>query len=217
MKIISALRSRAAGFTMIELLIVISILGILAVAVLSAINPIEQINRGRDTGSRSDAEQLLNAIERFHAFQGFYPWTDGVVTTYPVGGATGRVVDDTWATTTQPVGSTQPCLLLTRLGSVSYTDGPCVNTDELKLSFNQRLNNQNYNDLYIYNRGNTGDSTYVCFDPQSNAFRQEATTRCGAGGAGLPSDLQPMAAHVCPSGGNPNWHGSAGRAMICLP
>ena len=45
------------GFTMIELLIVITILGILAVAVLSAINPIEQINRGRDTGRQSDAEQ----------------------------------------------------------------------------------------------------------------------------------------------------------------
>ena len=64
----------AAGFTMIELLIVISILGILAVAVLSAINPVEQINRGRDTGSRSDAEQLLSAMDRFNAFQGYYPW-----------------------------------------------------------------------------------------------------------------------------------------------
>lgn len=62
------------GFTMIELLIVITILGILAVAVLSAINPIEQINRGRDTGSQSDAEQLLSAMDRYNAFQGYYPW-----------------------------------------------------------------------------------------------------------------------------------------------
>ncbi len=62
------------GFTMIELLIVITILGILAVAVLSAINPIEQINRGRDTGSQSDAEQLLSSIDRYNAFQGYYPW-----------------------------------------------------------------------------------------------------------------------------------------------
>ncbi len=64
------------GFTMIELLIVITILGILAVAVLSAINPIEQINRGRDTGSQSDAEQLLSAIDRYNAFQGYYPWQE---------------------------------------------------------------------------------------------------------------------------------------------
>ncbi|NIT03538.1 prepilin-type N-terminal cleavage/methylation domain-containing protein, partial [Candidatus Saccharibacteria bacterium] len=52
------------GFTMIELLIVIAVIGILAIAVLAAINPIEQINRGRDTGSRSDAEQLIGAIDR---------------------------------------------------------------------------------------------------------------------------------------------------------
>src|SRR3989339_899005 len=66
--------SNQAAFTMIELLIVIAILGILAVAVLAAINPIEQINRGRDTGSRSDSEQLLSAIDRFYASQGYYPW-----------------------------------------------------------------------------------------------------------------------------------------------
>ena len=61
------------GFTMIELLIVITILGILAVAVLSAINPIEQIRRARDTSSQSDAEQLLSAIDRYNAFQGVFP------------------------------------------------------------------------------------------------------------------------------------------------
>ena len=53
---------------MIELLIVIAILGILAVAVLAAINPIDRLT-GRDTGTRSDAEQLLGAIDRFNAFQ----------------------------------------------------------------------------------------------------------------------------------------------------
>ena len=69
-----ATRAVQSGFTMIELLVVIAILGILAVAVLSAINPIEQINRGRDTGSRSDAEQLLSAIDRYNAFNGYFPW-----------------------------------------------------------------------------------------------------------------------------------------------
>ena len=65
-----------AGFTMIELLIVIAVLGVLATAVLSAINPIEQINRGRDTGSRSDSEQLLSAFDRYYTTQELYPWQD---------------------------------------------------------------------------------------------------------------------------------------------
>jgi prepilin-type N-terminal cleavage/methylation domain-containing protein len=68
---------RRLGFTMIELLIVIAVLGILAVAVLAAINPIEQIKRGKDTGSRSDAEQQISAIDRFYASQGYYPWMTG--------------------------------------------------------------------------------------------------------------------------------------------
>ncbi|PJA42861.1 prepilin-type cleavage/methylation domain-containing protein, partial [Candidatus Woesebacteria bacterium CG_4_9_14_3_um_filter_39_10] len=68
------MRQTAKGFTLIELLIVIAVLGILAVAVLSAINPIEQINRSRDTGSRSDAEQLLGGVDRYYATNGYYPW-----------------------------------------------------------------------------------------------------------------------------------------------
>ena len=66
--------SSRAGFTMIELLVVISVIGILAVAVLSSINPIEQINKGRDTRTRSDAAQLINAADRYFAIHEIYPW-----------------------------------------------------------------------------------------------------------------------------------------------
>ncbi len=65
---------RSAGFTMIELLVVIAVIGVLAVAVLSSINPIEQINKGRDTRTRSDAAQLISAVDRFFATQETYPW-----------------------------------------------------------------------------------------------------------------------------------------------
>src|SRR5688572_21601084 len=63
-----------AGFTMIELLVVIAVIGVLSVAVLSSINPIEQINKGRDTRSRSDAAQLINAIDRYFSIHEVYPW-----------------------------------------------------------------------------------------------------------------------------------------------
>ena len=66
-----------AGFTMIELLVVIAIIGILAVAVLSTLNPIEQINRGRDTRSRADAAELLSGIERYYTTNEVYPWNVG--------------------------------------------------------------------------------------------------------------------------------------------
>ncbi len=62
------------GFTLIELLVVISVIAVLAVAVLSSINPVEQINKAKDTASKSDASELLNATERYYATFGCYPW-----------------------------------------------------------------------------------------------------------------------------------------------
>ncbi len=59
---------------MIELLVVISVIAVLAVAVLSSINPIEQINKAKDTGSKSDASEVLNAMERYYATFNCYPW-----------------------------------------------------------------------------------------------------------------------------------------------
>lgn len=186
------------GFTMIELLIVIAILGILAVAVLSAINPIEQINRGRDTGSRSDAEQLLSAVDRFYAFQGYYPWQIGAGDT-----ANTPLVWSQVDGTIMDSGGTCPID-----GKLSNTTiAGCAGSDELKITFFNRIQNPTYNPLFLFNRGTQGDSTYVCFLPKSKAFLTEAQTRCGVAGAGLPIDLAPEAATVC----------AAGAEMICLP
>lgn len=46
------------GFTLIELLIVIAVLGVLAAVVLAAINPLEQLKRGRDSGRLSGVAQI---------------------------------------------------------------------------------------------------------------------------------------------------------------
>ena len=178
------------GFTMIELLIVIAVLGVLAVAVLSAINPIEQINRGKDTGSRSDAEQLLSAIDRYYTTQGVYPWQADSAASDILG----------WT----PAVDVQDATPVTMMSKLASTTGAA----EIKQSFVTRISNANYNSLYMYFRGNNGDSTYVCFKPDSGAFALEAATRCnGVGGAGLPTDLQPVAATVC----------ATGEEYICLP
>jgi prepilin-type N-terminal cleavage/methylation domain-containing protein len=53
----------AKGFTLIELLVVIGVLGVLAAAVITAINPLEQLARGRDGGRKSTVSQLGNALQ----------------------------------------------------------------------------------------------------------------------------------------------------------
>lgn len=170
------------GFTMIELLIVIAILGILAVAVLAAINPVEQINRGRDTQSKSDAEQLISAIDRFNAFRGYYPWVDSMNTDFDVDWEITH--ENIWETVNIP-----GCRVLDRLAEGSEA---CEGTDELKSSYTQRITASDYRHLRIYNAGETGNSTYVCFEPRSKAFMDEARDRClGEDGpmGPLPSDF----------------------------
>jgi prepilin-type N-terminal cleavage/methylation domain-containing protein len=61
------------GFTLIEMLIVIAVIGVLAIAVLSAINPVEQMRKARDTRRRSNAAELMNAVERYYATNERYP------------------------------------------------------------------------------------------------------------------------------------------------
>jgi len=53
------------GFTLIELLIVIAVLGVLAAVVLAAIDPLEQLARGRDSGRKSSVAQIGHALEAY--------------------------------------------------------------------------------------------------------------------------------------------------------
>jgi len=151
------------GFTLIELLIVIALLGILAVAALSAINPIEQINRSRDTATRSDTEQLINASDRYYAVKGYFPWMNSGQSSLAVD----PLVEIT--TITQEFGDDSE-EVLTNLSSGGNA--------ELKESYVSRIIATNANHLYLYNHGEQGDSTYVCFVPKSAAFREEAWGRC---------------------------------------
>lgn len=215
-------KSNNHGFTMIELLIVIAILGILAVAVLSAINPVEQINRGRDTGLRSDAEQVLSAIDRYEAFQSYKPWMRSAA----------DLVADTLLPFT-PIENTNwvdsannsDCPVLAKLagGKSGAATQPCAGTNELKDSFLTRISEDSYRGLYIYQgtnlAGNALGSTYVCFVPSSQAFVTEATARCGVAGAGLPEDIDnTVAAGLCGDGSLNDKLGAAIKTpMVCLP
>ncbi len=190
-----------AGFTMIELLIVISIIGILAVAVLSAISPVEQINRGRDTGSQSDAEQLLSAIDRFHAYQGYYPWFVKPDSTTALGWTK---VDATW----KDDHATSKCPVYEKLSTATTTG--CNGSNELKSTFFSRIFASGYNSLYASRKTGQGSSVYICFLPQSAAFAKKAQDRCGTSGNGLPTDVSDAAkAEICDD--------TDKQYMYCLP
>ena len=62
------------GFTLIELLVVIAIIVIVALVIIATINPIEQLRKAQDSANLANAENLMGAIERYHAFnEGKHP------------------------------------------------------------------------------------------------------------------------------------------------
>ncbi len=185
-----ALRAtRQAGFTMIELLVVIAVIGVLAVAVLSSINPIEQINKGRDTRTRSDAAQLINAVDRFFAIHEVYPWNLDSEDGTSFVAASANYIDlfefapaDNWA----------------------WSDR-LVSTAEVKEGFVNRL--RTGDNFYIQKSAGANATMYVCFEPTSQAFRLEAETNCTNG---TTPTITVDGRETCPSD-------SSVENLICLP
>lgn len=64
---------RIKGFTLIELIIGITILALLAVGLLAALDPAEQFNKARDTSTRNTLLEIYSAFQRYEAAQEQYP------------------------------------------------------------------------------------------------------------------------------------------------
>lgn len=159
------------GFTLIELLVVIAVIGVLAVAVLSSINPIEQINKAKDTASKSDASEFLNAAERYYATFGCYPWDVGSGTACPI-----------------PYAPT--AMGATAIGTMDTTLAELETKNELKTQFRSRTSSQDSitgkNSLIVST--DASNLTHVCFLPSSKTFLGQANGDA-TGGTGTT--------HVC--------------------
>jgi len=181
---------------MIELLIVIAVIGVLAVAVLSAINPIEQINKGRDTQGRSDAAELINAVDRYYASIGWYPWQ-----TQPE-----EDNSQAWEEVSAVTDGTMT--MLEKL----------VDTNEIKESYKNRVEAMagTARELYAFLADLSGATMYSCFKPQSKAFQTEGQTACN----GTPADDSPLtleAGTTCPNDDTCRIGNQPTDCYICLP
>ncbi len=67
----TSLHKKQQGFTIVELLIVIVVIGILAALVITTFNGIQQ--KGRDTERQTDVKALHGQLEAYYAQNGRYP------------------------------------------------------------------------------------------------------------------------------------------------
>lgn len=61
------------GFTLTELLVVVSILAIMSVILVGIINPIALVNRGKDARRKKDLARIKTAFEEYYNDKGCYP------------------------------------------------------------------------------------------------------------------------------------------------
>lgn len=144
---------------MIELLIVIGILGILAVGLLAAVDPFEQLKKARDNNDRQAAVSLHTAFTRYFATHGSLPWNNSNDTSgcYDVGGTPfedgGVNLDDE---------RLADCVLLLE------------NDGELKPGFISAVGGTS-GSMYVNSESTAAVS--VCFPPQSKSVLAEDTTK----------------------------------------
>lgn len=201
---------RQAGFTMIELLVVIAVIGVLAVAVLSTINPIEQINKGRDTRSRADAGQLIGAIDRYFSVKEAFPWNvDSTEWT-----ATSTAYDDAFIFNETGRGT------FTEVTATTDWDWAEILSDvaEVKPAFITRLRNTNDSSEFVVHKEGTGNATlYVCYPPTSYQFASEARDRCIEDGDAFPAELETAACPTECTGSTDITTDPAETCWVCLP
>lgn len=205
-------RKNILGFTLVELLIVISLLGAIATIVIAAINPIEQANKARDAKYSADASQLLSAIERYYVSNSKFPWQVVDIINYP--GAETELDFTNARTAIIGLCSTAGC---------SDQDGVLISGDELKSEFLTRdwiksteaaSSEVNDQQIYVGKGQGSSSSVYACFLPKAKASKEKAisngTVRTKAFTTeGLPQD------GTCATVADTGWEN--GTCWVCVP
>jgi len=144
--------SVSKGFTLVELLIVIALLGALAIGLIGALDPFEQLKKGTDTGTRNSVSEIHSAIIRYYALKGYMPWCSDALSC---------------------PGTTHPSSTALSVAPMSGALAEIVTTGELKSNFTT-INEAELGKVFI-----TADATDItaCYQPTSKSFLSDANTK----------------------------------------
>ncbi len=169
------LLKKSPGFTLIELLVVIAVLGVIAALVIAAVNPLEQLARGRDSGRKTTAAQLKNALGAYYTAQN----------------ATLPTADSTWLQTLVTAGE-----LKSLPSTVAYSTGS-FNTTACAIdatAVGAVVSN------YCYAREAATDDDYVIYTRMESASEDKKCATASDNSYWLYSSVAAKAGIVCLSG-----------------
>ncbi len=212
------------GFTLVELLIVIALLGIIATIVITAINPIEQANRAGDAGKKADASAMVSAINRYSVSHGFYPWNDASCAAN--GSAQCPATSDLvfpFITANDP--SVGVCGAAGAACKTSANQGALVAALELQAQFT----NKSWvgaavpadAKLVVGKAAGTASPVFVCWVPKSTSNRQALIASQATGNkmvdttAAFTAAGVPAPSLVCTTPNDANW--TSGKCDECEP
>ncbi|OGH09981.1 MAG: hypothetical protein A2152_03445 [Candidatus Levybacteria bacterium RBG_16_35_6] len=85
------------GFTLIELVIVVAVLGIISTIVMTSINPMAQFQKANDGRIKSDLAQLQRVLESYYEDVGRYPASPDYEIQTIADPSTGNAWGDPWS------------------------------------------------------------------------------------------------------------------------
>ena len=148
-----------AGFTLIEVLITMAIIGVMATGLIIAVNPLVQIQKANDAKRKSDLSSVQKALETYYQDNGRYP----AATSFKIIRLDGSTAD--WGSSWQPYMSVLP-------------KDPSVS--KKYVYFTSATDGQTY---YLYaNLERGGNDSQACFSTGnacSSAVTNGAATACG--------------------------------------
>ncbi|KKS96689.1 MAG: hypothetical protein UV73_C0009G0040 [Candidatus Gottesmanbacteria bacterium GW2011_GWA2_43_14] len=165
-------KSSNPGFTLIEILIVVALLGALTIGLLATLDPFQQIRKGADSARRTMASDLYRAFIAYQATKGSFPWTADVPAT---------LANDTSMTD----------------GTTGYITA-LVNSGELKSNFITAAGS-NLGKLYVTSTDTAGVyDLNVCYLPESKSFANDpAAIYDSAGADGLTCIANGLGSDTC--------------------
>ncbi|KKR80099.1 MAG: hypothetical protein UU25_C0001G0010 [Microgenomates group bacterium GW2011_GWB1_40_9] len=158
---------RQKGFTLVELLIVIALLGALAIGLIGALDPFEQLKKGTDTGTRDLVNQVQTAVLRYYATTNRMPWTDQ---------------------------STAFSASLLNAAEMSTAISAMAVAGEMKSNFNEIYRGQldKVWVTYIPSSGASSVQVRVCYQPGSKSFQVDPNTKFSNDGTELSTGCKSM-------------------------